>query len=215
MAGTIAPPAAGASRSERRAVGAPPPVALTPEAAAILVRLAHAVVAVTASGRTTSMDLSAILPRDPPACLVTPAGAFVTLHQGEELRGCVGLIAPDQPLWRTVVSAAVSAARDPRFLPVTEEELPTISIDVSVLGVVVPLDDPSAFRPGIDGCIVERGSRRGLLLPEVATEHGWDAREMLEATCWKAGLPEDAWREPGTHLSVFRTTRVSEAASIA
>jgi len=79
------------------------------------------------------------------------------------------------------VSASVGAARDPRFLPVTEDEVPTLSIDVSVLGAVVPLDDPTAFRPGIDGCIVERGSRRGQLLPQVATENGWGAREMLEA----------------------------------
>jgi uncharacterized protein (TIGR00296 family) len=113
------------------------------------------------------------------------------------------------------VSAAVGAARDPRFLPVTEEEVPAISIDVSVLGAIVPLEDLSAFRPGIDGCIVERGILRGQLLPEVATENGWDTRQMLEATCWKAGLDEDAWLDPDTQISVFRTTRVSEAASVA
>jgi len=212
---TATPPPAGASRPQRRSLEAPSPVALTPEAASILLRLARAVVAVTASGRTASMDLSAILPRDLPDCLVTPAGAFVTLHRGGQLRGCVGLIAPEQPLWRTVVSAAVGAARDPRFLPVTEDEVPTLSIDVSVLGPVVPLDDLSAFRPGIDGCIVERGIRRGQLLPEVATENGWEIREMLQATCWKAGLDEDAWLDPDTRISVFRTTRVSEAASVA
>jgi AMMECR1 domain-containing protein len=89
--------------------------------------------------------------------------------------------------------------------------LPAIHIDVSVLGPTVPLADPMAFRPGIDGIIVARDGRRALLLPEVATDLGWGAREMLDAVCEKAGLDGHAWHDPRTRLSVFRTTRVSEA----
>jgi len=192
--------------------GHPPPVELTPDAGAILLRLARGVVAATASGRLRAADISSLLPPDPPVILFAPSAAFVTLHLGGALRGCVGSLADDVPLWETVVSAAVSAAsRDPRFDPVTEHEVPSLSIDVSVLGPAVPLRDMSAFRPGIDGVIVERHGRRGLLLPEVATERGWGARKMLEMTCQKAGLALDAWRAAGTHVLIFRTARVGEA----
>lgn len=206
-----APPTEEVSALEPSVEGQPPPVALTAEAGAFLLRLARSVVAATASGRLRTSDLSSFLPSEPPAEVLAPSAAFVTLHQGGDLRGCVGCIASDLPLWETVVSAAVSAAsRDLRFAPVTEREVPSLSIDVSVLGPPVPLRDQSAFRPGVDGVIVERGDRRGLLLPEVASDQGWGVREMLEATCWKAGLPRDAWRDEPTHLLVFRTARVSE-----
>ena len=124
----------------------------------------------------------------------------------------MGSLVAEQPLGQAVASAGASAAvRDPRFLPVTERELPAIHIDVSVLGPTVPLADPMGFRPGIDGIIVARDGRRALLLPEVATDLGWGAREMLDAVCEKAGLDGHAWHDPRTRLSVFRTTRVSEA----
>jgi AmmeMemoRadiSam system protein A len=127
------------------------------------------------------------------------------------LRGCIGTLAADRPLWETVVAAAVgAAARDPRFQPVEEVEVPSLSIDVSVLGPPVPLRDPADLRPGVHGVIVDRGGRRGLLLPEVALDQGWDAIDMLEGTCRKAGLPSDAWREPGTRVYLFRTARVSD-----
>jgi len=222
MAATRSSPTAGTSRSDRPAIdgtgagrvleptGAPPPPDLTPEARRILLRLARAVVAASASARAASIDLPAILSSDPPPCLVSPAAAFVTLHRGDELRGCVGSLDIGRALWRNVASAAVSAARDPRLSPVTESEVPALSIDVSVLGPVVPLADPTAFQPGLDGLIVERAWSRGLLLPEVATEHGWGVVDMLEGTCWKAGLPADAWQDGHTVVSAFRTTRVSE-----
>ena len=124
----------------------------------------------------------------------------------------MGSLVAEQPLGQAVASAGASAAvRDPRFMPVTERELPAIHIDVSVLGPAVPLRDPMAFRPGIDGIIVARDGRRALLLPEVATDLGWGAREMLDAVCEKAGLEGHAWHDPRTRLSVFRTIRVSEA----
>ena len=200
-----------AAEPNRPAVEEPLAVELSADAGTILLHLARGAVAATASGRLRSADLRDFLPADPPAVLLSPHAAFVTLYEGGELRGCMGCVAADAPLWATVVSAAVAAAsRDPRFRPVAEREIPALSIDVSVLGPSVPLRDPSAFRPGIDGLIVERGGRSGLLLPEVATDHGWGAREMLETTCLKAGLPEDAWRDPATRLLVFRTARLSE-----
>lgn len=189
-----------------------PPVVLPPEASAILLRIARAAIKAAASGRLDETDRLDLLPADPPAAILAPAAAFVTLHEHGALRGCIGTLVADRPLWVAVASAAVSAATsDPRFLPVAEREVPSLTISVSVLGSPVPLRDPDDFRPGVDGLIVERGGRRGLLLPEVADEAGWGAREMLEATCWKAGLPEDAWREAETRRFTFRTARVSEA----
>lgn len=134
--------------------------------------------------------------------------AFVTLTEDGELRGCVGIIDPSRSLSESVAEAAVGAAlRDTRFMPVVAHELPAIEIDVSVLGPFVPLRDPQSFRPGIDGLVVVRGFTRGLLLPEVATMHGLDATDMLDATCRKAGLPAGAWRDPGTRVLAFRTDR--------
>ena len=197
---------------ELQAESQPGPVSLSVEAGAILLRLARAVVSATASRRLRSLDTPSLLPGDSPAEVRAPAAAFVTLYRNGELRGCMGCLDFDLPVWEAVTSAAASAAfRDPRFPPVAEHEVPSLSIDVSVLGPPVPLTDPSEFRPGVDGLIVERGGRRGLLLPEVAREHGWDVGEMLEETSLKAGLPTDAWRDERTHLLVFRTARVSEA----
>ena len=192
--------------------GQPPQVELSPEAGAILLRLARSVIEATASGRLGEADVASLVPPDPPAAIVAPAAAFVTLFEAGELRGCVGCLNFELPLWASVASAAASAAtRDPRFEPVAEREVPFLSITVSVLGPLLPLSDPSAFRPGVDGLTVECGYLRGLLLPEVATEHGWGFEEMLDATAWKAGLSGDPRHEPQTRLFVFRTARVSEA----
>jgi AmmeMemoRadiSam system protein A len=214
MTATTAPPTAETSAPQRR-FDEPLPIILSPEAGSVLLHLARAVVAATASERFAADDLPNIRPIDPPAVIMAPSAAFVTLHRDGELRGCMGSLAADQPLWLSVVRAAVGAARDPRFLPVTEREIPALSIDVSVLGPPVPLLDQSVFRPGVHGLIVERGRRCGLLLPEVAIDHEWGVREMLEATCWKAGLPPDGWRDARTRILVFRTARVSEADAIA
>jgi uncharacterized protein (TIGR00296 family) len=96
---------------------------------------------------------------------------------------------------------------DPRFEPVTPMELPSLHVDVSVLGQASPIRSPDEFRPGIDGILIELGGRRALLLPEVATEAGWDALHMLAAVCRKAGLPSSAWADPRSHLATFRTVR--------
>jgi len=136
------------------------------------------------------------------------AGVFVTLKKHGQLRGCIGTIDDSRWLRGAVVSATLGAALgDPRFPPVTGLELPALDVGISILGRAVALRTRDDFMPGVDGVIVERGGRRALLLPEVATEFAWGTVEMLEHACRKAGLPPDAWRHPSTSVSIFRTTR--------
>jgi AmmeMemoRadiSam system protein A len=136
------------------------------------------------------------------------ASAFVTLTVAGELRGCMGILDPERPVLDSVAEAAACATRtDPRFRPVEPHELDRIEVDVSVLGPLLPHADPLAFRLGIDGVVVRQGSRRGLLLPEVATENGLDQRGMLEIASRKAGLSPRAWSDPETQVFAFRTDR--------
>jgi len=133
----------------------------------------------------------------PVAELPQASGAFVTLKKDGALRGCIGTLECRRPLADEIARVAVSAAReDPRFPPVTASELPALSVEVSVLGPLEPIDpaDPEAIIIGRHGLVVEHGWRRGLLLPQVAPEWGWDRDEFVAHTCRKAGLPMDAWR---------------------
>jgi len=139
------------------------------------------------------------------------AGAFVSLHCGDELRGCIGLIKPDGPLYRTVQHCAVSAAsEDYRFDRVSPEELPGITIEISVLSPLERTKDVSEITVGKHGLYVVRGQRRGLLLPQVATDWGWDREAFLAQTCQKAGLDESAWRDPATTIYQFQAQVFSE-----
>ena len=127
--------------------------------------------------------------------LSTCRGAFVSIHGPEDLRGCLGRLEVDRPVAEVVAHlAAVVADSDPRFAPVTPDELPTLLIEISVLTPEREVADVREIEVGRHGLIVEQGSRRGLLLPQVATEYGWDRETFLEHTCVKAGLPPDAWR---------------------
>jgi len=124
-------------------------------------------------------------------------GAFVTLKRRGQLRGCIGTLECRRTLPEEVARVAVSAAReDPRFEPVRPSELADLDVEVSVLGPLEPIDplDPGAIEIGCHGLVVEQGWRRGLLLPQVATEWGWDRETFLSQTCAKAGLPHDCWR---------------------
>lgn len=124
-------------------------------------------------------------------------GAFVTLKKHGELRGCIGTLECRRSLVEEVARVAVSAAlEDPRFPPVTPSELGDLDVEVSVLGPLEAIDpaDPSAIEIGRHGLVVEQGPRRGLLLPQVATEWNLDRERFLAQTCVKAGLPPDAWR---------------------
>jgi AmmeMemoRadiSam system protein A len=122
-------------------------------------------------------------------------GAFVTVFVAHQLRGCVGLPEARDPLDYVVRYCARAAAfGDPRFEPITLRDLPELSLEISVLTPLEPLADPAQVTVGRDGLVVERGAARGLLLPQVATEHGWTREQFLEHTCLKAGLPRDAWQ---------------------
>jgi len=132
------------------------------------------------------------------AQLSEPRGVFTTLYlQGDldrELRGCVGYASPVAPLHRAVAETARAAAfEDSRFLPVTKEEAPQLAVSLSVLSRLFPIR-PEAVEVGRHGLVISQGFRRGLLLPQVPVEHGWDRETFLEQTCRKAGLPLDAWR---------------------
>ena len=143
--------------------------------------------------------------------LIMPGGAFVSLHIQGELRGCIGTFAETDPLFRTVQQMAISAAtRDPRFDQLAPEEIPAIEIEISVLSSLTPVKDPAEVEVGKHGLHVSRGRLRGVLLPQVATEHGWDRATFLEQTCRKAGLPADAWQLEGTEIEVFTAQVFSE-----
>jgi hypothetical protein len=133
------------------------------------------------------------------------SGVFVTIKRGGELRGCLGTLQLSEPLATAVARCArESATEDPRFLPMTADELPESSIEISVLGPLETIDprEDGAIVIGRHGLVAELGPRRGLLLPQVATEWGWTPEQFLRQTCRKAGLAMDAW-EHGARIYRF------------
>jgi uncharacterized protein len=145
--------------------------------------------------------------------LLEPRGAFVTLHVDGELRGCIGRVDADTPLYLAVEQLAVAAAtRDPRFEALRAEELGLTHIEISVLSPVVS-GRPEDVEIGKHGVVITRGVRRGLLLPQVAVEHHLSRERFLDETCGKAGLPPGAWKEPGTILQLFTADVFSEPQS--
>jgi AmmeMemoRadiSam system protein A len=156
----------------------------------------------------------------PPCCerggaLDEPLGAFVSIHNEDELRGCLGRLDVNRPLAETVADlAAVVSDSDPRFPPVSPAELAELDVEISVLTPEREIGSIAEIEVGRHGLIVERGYRRGLLLPQVATDRGWDAETFLGHTCLKAGLPEDAWRR-GVRILVFEAQVFSERSSAA
>ena len=145
------------------------------------------------------------------AALLVYLGAFVSLHEGDELRGCIGQIEPDRELYKIVQSCALSAALDdPRFPPVTAEQLPSLNIEISVLTPMVRVARIEEIEVGRHGLYITLGSRRGLLLPQVATQYGWNRDAFLAQTCRKAGLPENAWRDRPASIFCFEAQVFSE-----
>ena len=145
------------------------------------------------------------------AALGHPAGAFVTLHRDSELRGCVGQVESRGPLAETVARAAISAAlNDSRFPEVQADELNRLDIEISVLSIPEPIS-PGAIVTGVHGLLVVKDEKRGLLLPQVASERKWSAQQFLEEACVKAALAPDAWREASTHILAFTAEVFSDA----
>jgi AmmeMemoRadiSam system protein A len=139
------------------------------------------------------------------------AGAFVTLTENNRLRGCIGYIISDQPLYQTVCEAAVHAAQnDPRFHPLSENEILKISIEISVLSEPFPLYSYEEIEIGKHGLILEEKGRRGLLLPQVPVEHHMDKEQYLDAICQKSGFHASYWRDKQLKLNGFTATVFSE-----
>jgi len=138
-------------------------------------------------------------------------GVFVTLHTypDHDLRGCIGIPLPVMTLSEAIIESAQSATQDPRFPPLAVQELPLVIVELTVLTkpelikVKQPKEYPAHITVGRDGLIVEKGFYKGLLLPQVPVEQGWDTEEFLSYTCTKAGLLPDAWFEKSTKISKF------------
>lgn len=157
----------------------------------LLLQLAHRAIEARLAGLEVSVT-------PPTPHLDQKRGAFTTLHLDGILRGCVGYVYPVHSLYRTIAETAVAAAfHDIRFSPVTEEEVPRLKIEISVLSPLRPIL-PEEIELGRHGLVITCGVRRGLLLPQVPLEHGWDCVTFLEQTCAKSGSSPDAWRRGAT-----------------
>jgi AmmeMemoRadiSam system protein A len=141
--------------------------------------------------------------------LALPAGAFVTIKMKGRLRGCIGNFEP-APLGEIIADMARAAAfEDPRFPPVTEAELPRLHFDLSILGPRFPIT-PEEVVVGVHGLFITLGRRRGVLLPQVPVEWGWDRLTYLDELCLKAGLPEGSWKLPECRLEAFTAQVIEE-----
>jgi len=140
-----------------------------------------------------------------------PRGAFVSLHRRGQLRGCIGYIEAVKPLLQTVREMAPAAAfQDPRFRPLQADELADLEIEISVLTPLRLIKSTDEIEVGQHGLYIVRGLNRGLLLPQVATQYHWDRRTFLEQTCNKAGLSQDAWKDPNTQIFTFKAEIFSD-----
>jgi len=182
-----------------QAAHAPLPVApLSEGERAALLQLAHA----TLERYLTLGDAPIVQPEE--AGLWQQRAAFVTLEEQGELRGCIGEMTGQRPLYLSVQWATLSAAlADQRFQPITAEELPEISIEISALTALQEVSDVQEIEVGKHGLLIARGDRRGVLLPQVAVDEGWDRQAFLSALCQKAGLPEDCWLDEESVLYSF------------
>ena len=170
---------------------------LTEPQKSALIAIARQAIATQVSGAAAK--------RPGPIELPDASGVFVTIKRRGDLRGCLGTLQSSRGLDAEVARCAAEAAsEDPRFPPVGPDELPEIAVEISVLGPLEPVDprQEGAIVIGRHGLVAEQGTRRGLLLPQVATEWGWTVEQFLRQTCTKAGLPADAW-EHGARISRF------------
>jgi AmmeMemoRadiSam system protein A len=178
-------------------VEAAPPAVTSEDDRRALLALARRAIAAVASGRHDQ-------PGPSPPGLDRSAALFVTVRVAGDLRGCIGSFEPRPSLWTAVFELATAAAtRDPRFPPITAGDLEPLSIEISVLAPPRTISSPAEVIPGKHGLEIRNGTHRGVLLPQVATEHDLDAEGFLAETCRKADLPRLAWRQPETEIRVF------------
>lgn len=138
-------------------------------------------------------------------------GAFVTLKKRGHLRGCIGYIKAVKPLWETVQEMAIAAAfHDPRFPSLQSDELRDLSFEISVLSPLQRVKNIGDIEVGKHGLYIVRGYNSGLLLPQVAIEYGWEKEEFLRETCYKAGLPPQAWQDEETEIYIFSADYFSD-----
>jgi uncharacterized protein len=150
------------------------------------------------------------LPEVTDGALAAVFGVFVSLHQGVELRGCIGNIHTASPLYRSVAECAIAAAvGDPRFMPLMAAELPDVEFEISVLSPLQRLRNLEEIEIGKHGLLVSKRNYRGLLLPQVASTYGWNQERFLQETCKKAGLKPDDWREDA-NIELFSALVFSE-----
>lgn len=180
---------------------------LTDDQRKLLLVIARQSIASVLEGRTPAWKDD-----DVDETLRRPAGAFVTLRTREgDLRGCIGSIRAAEPLYQAIVSSATSAAfRDPRFEPLRPGDLELLELEISVMGPIEVVTNVEEIEVGRDGLIISRGQYAGLLLPQVATEYGWDRETFLDQTCVKAGLPRGAWRAGDCRVEKFSATVFGE-----
>ena len=167
----------------------------TPQERTILLQVAHAAIESLFDNRVVSLE-------PPSDRLGEPRGAFTTIYIHGQLRGCVGYVIPITSVYRTVAETARAAAfEDTRFPPVAQEEAPNLEVSLSILSPLQPIraEDVDVGRHGL---LISQHGHRGLLLPQVPVEHGWDRMTFLEQTCYKAGLPGDAWQK-GAKIEAF------------
>ncbi len=184
----------------------PPPLA--PEQRAALLDIARSAIRDRIRGTSCRGD------RATESALKAPGAAFVTLTCDKELRGCIGYVEAVKPLAEAVAQCAVAAATaDPRFPPVTANELPRLHVEISVLSPLRSIAEPQEVEVGLHGLFISQAGRHGLLLPQVAAEYGWDRETFLRQTCLKAGLPSDAWRR-GATIQVFTVDRFTDGVPV-
>jgi len=178
------PPASGIQQDE-----------FSPQERSILLKLAHEAIVTKFENREISLE-------SPSSHLAEPRGVFTTIYLYGALHGCVGFIFPVTSLYRNVAETARSAAfEDTRFSPITREESSALKISLSVLSPLSPIASEQ-IEIGRHGLLISMAGHRGLLLPQVPAEHGWDRIAFLEHTCRKAGLPVDAWKN-GAQIEAF------------
>lgn len=169
----------------------PSPQEFSPQERSQLLRLAHDSISSALENCEISLDV-------PNPHFAEPRGAFTSIYLRGELRGCVGYVPPRYPVYRAVAETARAAAFDDnRFPPVTKEEAPHLEIELSILSPAQPIR-AEEIEVGRHGLLVSWRGRRGLLLPQVPVERGWDRNTFLEQTCLKAGLPREAWQQGAT-----------------